>query len=315
MNTIKEIKKMPTNSEVEVTALVTNLNVSKAKNGSDYAFMTLTDKTSEVETKKWRLTPLEKDLLKQGKVIRAKGKLGEYQGKTQFTIDEFIVLDVPQSEFTMSAIPDPELLIKEMKDIVSEVKTDSIRVMLEGILGDEKYQGIWYWPAASGMHHAEKYGWLAHTTRMMRLAKSVCQSINKYSHVINEDMVVAGCMLHDLGKLYELKPNELGSGDYTKNSLLGHIYISASIVRDMEKDGLIDKETSFQLQHIILSHHGKLEYGSPVAPATKEAVVVSMIDNMDAKLFAAETEALKTEVGELSEKPNFCLGSRFYATE
>ena len=88
------------------------------------------------------------------------------------------------------------------------------------------------------MHHAEKYGWLAHTTRMMRLAKSICQSINKYSHVINEDMVVAGCMLHDLGKLYELKPNELGSGDYTKNSLLGHIYISASIVRDMEKVGL-----------------------------------------------------------------------------
>jgi 3'-5' exoribonuclease len=123
---------------------------------------------------------------------------------------------------------------------------------------------------------------------------------SKYDN-INLDILIAGALLHDIGKIIELSGPEITTYT-TEGQLLGHISIGFSMLKDECNKLNITKEKATQLQHIVLSHHGKFEYGSPVLPATKEAILLSMIDDMDAKMELADNVLENVNEGEFSPR-------------
>ena len=159
-------------------------------------------------------------------------------------------------------------------------------------------------PAAEKNHHADFGGLLWHTTRMMELASVICPIVNA-----NLDIVLTGIFFHDFGKLWELESTPTGAGKYTKEQLLGHIYMGAQLINEYHESGMIDYEKTLMIQHVILSHHGKLEWGSPVVPKTLEALIVHQIDMLDAKTNSFENAYIKMNSGELSDEKYYNLGN------
>ena len=140
------------------------------------------------------------------------------------------------------------------------------------------------------MHHNFVGGFLEHVTSVTRLADFLAQSY----HPVNRDLIITAALLHDIGKLWELNP--MPAGDYSmEGQLLGHIMIGYDMVRDAIRDiADFPPELALQLEHIILSHHGELEFGSPKVPMTMEAMVIHLADNTDAKMKMVE-EFLKND--------------------
>ena len=156
---------------------------------------------------------------------------------------------------------------------------------------DEKLaQRIRIHPAAKSVHHNFVGGFLEHVTSVTRLADFLAQSY----HPVNRDLIITAALLHDIGKLWELNP--MPAGDYSmEGQLLGHIMIGYDMVRDAIRDiADFPPELALQLEHIILSHHGELEFGSPKVPMTMEAMVIHLADNTDAKMKMVE-EFLKND--------------------
>lgn len=164
--------------------------------------------------------------------------------------------------------------------------------------------------AARGNHHARRGGLLEHTSRMMESATSLCSVY----HELNRDLVIAGVLFHDAGKLWETCPPEFGFGIETdlRGELLGHLTIGIELVnvlwRDLPKDGWDDfspnsEELRLHLLHLVASHHGQLEFGSPVLPKTPEASLLHFVDNIDARMemFFASYDAAPNKVNGLSE--------------
>jgi 3'-5' exoribonuclease len=115
----------------------------------------------------------------------------------------------------------------------------------------------------------------------------------------DKDLVVAGILFHDYGKIFEIKPSGSYTGIYTPDALLGHIYMGAAKVQEFYLEGRLTEDEYLQLAHIVLSHHGKTEWGSPVTPRTAEARIVHAIDSLDADFYKIENAVMTTPEGEL----------------
>jgi 3'-5' exoribonuclease len=185
---------------------------------------------------------------------------------------------------------DVDILWQRLTTLVEEMKDPNLRQLLFRITADpdvaERFRMA---PAARGMHHAFRSGLLEHTVSMATLGRRLAEH---YS--INEDLVVAGCVLHDLGKIWELDISS--SIEYTdEGRLLGHLSMEVLYVDRVinELEGFPD-ELRRQLLHILLAHHGEYEYGSPRRPKTPEALVVHMADNLDSKM-AGMMEAINAD--------------------
>jgi 3'-5' exoribonuclease len=168
---------------------------------------------------------------------------------------------------------------EELQGHLRDVKNDHIRVLLNRIVSDNESQ-LRVWPAAQQIHHAYRGGFLEHITKMAEVGRSIARSYGA-----NEDLVLAGVVLHDIGKLQELA-YEGGAGSYTRDgNLVGHIALGLMMVR--EAAGGISGfplELRSQVEHLVASHHGTREYGSPVEPKSVEAFILATVDELDAKL-------------------------------
>lgn len=142
---------------------------------------------------------------------------------------------------------------------------------------------------------------------MLRAADGLCDCYNRVADVVNKDLVLTAIIFHDIAKIWEMEKTPAGNGEYTKYSLIGHIVMGAMKVQEYKLKGMIDDELAFQLEHILLAHHGKLEYGSPVLPATPEAVLVNKVDDLDAKMFAVQNDLLRLRPGELAKDSDYGL--------
>lgn len=302
---IKELKNLEKGDNVELVARISKIAFKTSARGTEYCDFVLTDKGGEISAKMWTIT--NRDALVLGNVLKINGQVDTYRGVKSVVVNKVVKLDLEPDEFTVSAIPNVLEVKNDLLILIESIENEQVRnVCLEAYKECKDKFDIH--PAASGCHHAEKHGLLYHTERMMKAADLLCGL-----YPVNRDVVLASIFFHDYGKMREMEPNEVWAGTYVKDSLLGHIYISATKVKEYVDAGKLDTELGFQIQHAILAHHGKLEYGSPVVPATKEAILVSKIDDLDAKMFAAETELLKVEQGEMAERPNFCLdNARIY---
>ncbi len=297
--------------------LVESANFKQARNGSHFVQMVLRDCTGSVRALRWESNPEEFRQLETNPFALTSGRVEEYQGNLQIVVDELSSLSaedakVNPADFLPRTRHSIDAMEAELRTIIGNMKSVPLRTLVERVLdrpgGGEGLRGA---PAGKTMHHAYIGGLLEHMLSLSKLALGV---IDHYPW-LDYDMMVAGVVLHDLGKIGELD-YRAGFSYTMEGQLVGHISMAAQWIDEEARnvDGL-DNETLLELKHIVLSHHGKMEYGSPKVPATAEALALHFLDNLDAKL-AGYLDAYRNVApradGDRFSDYNVMLGTRLF---
>ena len=291
----------------EGAALVRSAEIRTTKAGKPYLEMTLADRSGAIQAKCWDAPAAAPAA---GAVVAVTGRGGDYNGRIQLTLDS--LGPAPEGMSTADFVPcaprDPQAMLNDVLLAAAAIRDDAIRAIVGERIKEANADGrLLTFPAAKQLHHAERGGLLHHLTDMLRLAKALLD-IHPW---LDGDLLVAGVILHDLGKLSEMQTDAAGlASDYTtEGRLVGHIVRGAiDIARAGERIGA-DPERVALLQHLVLSHHGKLEFGSPVLPRIPEAEALSLIDMLDARLFEMRDALAGVEPGGFSAKV-WCLDNR-----
>ena len=291
--------------------LVRSAEKRKDVKGNDYVDMNLTDRTGEINCKIWNWDSLE-EVPETGSAVKVRGTVQEYNGRLQLRVEKWRK-STPEDPVDMSLLVPcaprkPEDMLKEIRETVASFTSEKLRKLTEGMLEAAGGDLNWF-PAAQRMHHAERSGLLHHTSDMLRVAKAM---LEVYPWM-NRDLLLAGVIIHDLGKIDELKSDQAGNvTDYTRDGqLLGHLVRGITNLNRVADRLGIQGETVVLLEHMLLSHHGESEYGSPKAPMFPEAEALHWIDIMDARMNTMKGVEDKTPDGAFSEKV-FSLDRRVY---
>lgn len=278
------VRDLPLNQPVTATFLVHAKEVRQKKSGDPYLSLVLGDRTGEVDAKMWENVAEVMDTFGADDFVRVKGQLGVYQNRPQFTIHKLQRLsdsDVELEDFFPTSSRDPMEMFVELEGIIAGVANPDLRALLRAVFGDEQIAALFRKaPAAKSVHHAWLGGLLEHTISLCALCRMVATNYPG----LNPDLLIAGALLHDLGKIYELDYNR--SVSYTtEGQLLGHIVLGLRIIDEkLRKLPDFPPKLRILLEHMILSHHGRLEFGSPKEPMFPEALLLHFLDDLDAKM-------------------------------
>ena len=263
------------------------LSVKTAANGNPYLSTELGDRTGSFVCTVFSDSPAFETVrgAEEGAVLRVEGKAETYQGRLSPKLTRASV--VPQEELQSPEVianlvetppEDAELLWREFGAFVDSVAHAELRATVRNVV-DEVGETFRTAPAATMMHHAYRHGLLEHTVHMARAARAL---LPLYGDV-DPDLAMAGVLLHDAGKTIEYE-GPLAARRGRRGILQGHVVLGYQLVRKAALKARLDPERTERLEHIILSHQGKLEWGAAAMAATPEAVFVSMVDNLDAKM-------------------------------
>ena len=291
--------------------MVRSAEKRKDVKGNDYVDMNLSDRTGEINCKIWNWDP-GASAPETGSALKVRGTVQEYNGRLQLRVEKWRNTTaedpVDMSLLVPCAPRKPEEMMAEIRETLDSFRNEKLRRLTEGMLETAGSDLNWF-PAAQRMHHAERSGLLHHTSDMLRLAKGV---LEVYPW-LNRDLLLAGVIIHDLGKIEELKSDKAGNvTDYTRSGqLLGHLVRGITTLNRVADRLEIHGETVELLEHMLLSHHGESEYGSPKAPMFPEAEMLHWLDMMDARMNTMKSTEDKTPEGAFSEKI-FSLDRRVY---
>jgi 3'-5' exoribonuclease len=285
---------------VKAIFLLQSRTENRGKTGKAYLQLTLSDASGTIGAKAWRpeIVPEEAAC----KPVRVTGRVDEYQGALQIIVDQVEILDerdVPVERLLPASRYSFAELDARLTEVVERIQNPWIRRLLEEMLaeGDTRAR-LLRAPAAHGIHHAYLGGLLEHALSMAAAFEGLRGHYEAYyPGLLDGDLVLAGILLHDLGKIDEIGA---GSGfDYTDpGRLLGHIAIGAErAARAAARLDGFPIDVLMRVQHLVLAHHGELEYGSPVRPRLAEAVLLHYLDQIDAKLNHAWTRVQEAPAG------------------
>jgi len=284
---VNEIKAGQTLDQV---FLVTQKELRTTRSGDLYITCTLCDKTGQLPARMWQATESIFAAIPADGFLHVKGRAEDYKGSLQFIIDAcrpYPKDKVDLGDFLAVTQHDVKAMWTELLEILRGVKDKAIRRLIKEFVEDREFvAGYQRAPAAMQMHHPFIGGLLEHTLNVARAAKTLLPMYPK----LNADLVLAGVFFHDMGKIAELAA---GTGvTYTdRGQLVGHITIAAIWLSQRaaalaeETGEPFPAQTLDVLQHIVLSHHGIHEYGSPKLPMVPEAYMIHYLDNLDAKMF------------------------------
>ncbi|HZJ89810.1 MAG TPA: HD domain-containing protein [Bacilli bacterium] len=296
--------------------LVSNMTKGVTNAGQAYLSVTLQDNTGQIEAKVWDASDHDVNTFQEGNIVEINADVIEYRNKLQLKIITARQVDISKvslNEFTLSSPVKLDFMKEELERLIESLENKDIYKIVRTII-DRHYDSILVYPAAAKLHHAYTHGLLEHTITLANIAdKIIAYYLELYDGkwLINRDLVIGGILLHDVGKTIELSGPVLTK--YTlEGKLLGHISLLHAEVLNTAKELKIDGEMPTLLAHIVLSHHGKLEFGSPVLPLTKEALLVSMIDDLDAKMKLIEEVLLETDEGTFTDRIWALNHSSFY---
>jgi 3'-5' exoribonuclease len=273
----------------------------KGKTGKGYLLIKLADRTGEVEARIWDRVEQLGERFQAGDLVKISGEASTYQGVLQVRIlelerDSSLDLSgleefVPGYETRMACSREK---LSELEDLVGGIQDGPLKELVRDFLQDPALREGWIVaPAAKRLHHARLGGLLEHTLSVCRLVCLVCQHYPQ----LQKDLLLVGAVLHDVGKIRELQAP--WKPDYTtEGRLLGHVIMGLAMLEErLAGHPEVLPEQAMLLRHMIASHHGVLEYGSPKRPKTLEALVLYMLDDLDAT-FDAFQEHLATDPGE-----------------
>lgn len=308
----KLINELQDGDKETLTLLVQQVTKGVTAKGAPYLSFQLQDKTGLMDAKYWSVTQEELDMYKAGMIGEFKCDVLSHNKQLQLRIHTIEILDRSQvdlAEYVQSApLSRAELKVRIEKEIAS-IENEKLKAVIEKLVGEYGLD-FYSYPAASKNHHAFVGGLAFHILSMIDLANAIC----KLYPLLDRDLLVSGVILHDLGKLVELSGPVIT--EYTmEGKLLGHISIMQAKVMEAAHQLGIEGEEIILLRHMILSHHGKYEYGSPVLPLIPEAEILNYIDNMDARMNTFERTFEQVEPGEFTPRI-FSLENRsFYKSK
>ncbi len=267
----------------------------KKTGGGQYLALSLTDKTGTLEARMWEEFAEAFAGCSEGCYVKVQGQVSKYQGKWQMTLTKMRSAaenEVDTSDFQPVSEFPVEQMDGELRAIVAAFRDDDLRRLVLAFLDDEEIGPAFrFAPAAKVLHHAWISGLLEHVLALVKVLKAVAP----FYPEVNEDLLLTGAILHDVGKVKELSWKT--SFNYTlEGQLVGHISIAQGMLR--EKVQLLQpfpEKKRILVEHMILSHHGKYEFGSPKLPMTPEAMLLSAMDDVEAKFSALRREFAGSE--------------------
>jgi 3'-5' exoribonuclease len=285
------------------------LCVTKDYRKSEYLDVMLMDMSGTLGAKKFDCTELDKELCIVGSIIYATGIVSDFKGTTYLKIEHMdkAPADLKLTDFVPSAPYPPEEMLAYIKGKVDLVSNQHTKQILHWLIVNAG-PNLMTHPAAKNMHHAILSGLLFHIMTMLKVAEAL-YGIYEW---LNRDLLTFGIVAHDLEKVNEMiAANGITSEYSAEGILLGHITMGISgVYRAFVALDIEDDELKMVLQHMILSHHGKPEWGSPVESMIPEAEMLHMIDNMDAKMYAIHQVMRKPSTDSKFSEPIPALGKR-----
>jgi 3'-5' exoribonuclease len=277
------VKELEANRNFTASFLVRSKEIREKKTGEPYLSLALCDRTGEIEAKMWDNVGEVVDTFERDDFVKVKGLIQVYHNRPQLTIHKMRRLEDSEVDFAdyfPASARDAEQMWRELRAIVSAVPDPHLLGLLNAVLDDpeiaRRYRKA---PAAKQIHHAWLGGLLEHVLSLCQLCRYAAEHYG-----VDLSLLLAGAVLHDVGKIYELSYDR--SFAYTtEGQLLGHMVMGLRIVNDKLRD-LPDFPPRLRtlVEHMIVSHHGKYEFGSPKLPQFPEALLLHYLDDMDSKM-------------------------------
>ena len=307
---MRNVEKLNPGDSVENFFLIHRATQGVTAQGKDYMTLYLQDKSGDIEAKLWTVTKDDMKILKPEIIVWVKGDVINYRGRKQMKVNQFRLATaedgVKTQDFVDGAPLSPNEIQDELSHFILEIENAHLQRITRHLL--KKYQDKFFtYPAASSHHHNFAGGLSYHVLTMLKIAKSLCDIYP----LLNRSLLYSAIILHDIGKVRELS-GPVATTYTVEGNLLGHISIASDEVAEAAKELGIDSEEVMLLRHMILAHHGKMEFGSPKLPHLKEAEILFFIDNIDAKMNMFDKAFKKTEKGQFTERIFGLENRQFY---
>lgn len=300
---------------------ISNAQVGRTRTDKPYLRCIIGDKTGEMPARMWTIDEATARRIPQDGFVYVEGETQKYQGELQAIIQTIEPVE-PTPEQMRDLLPctkrDVAQMFAEVEAMLATLSHAAMKALARAYLDDKLLmEAFRQAPAAKSMHHAYLGGLLEHTLTLLHIADRLCPLYPR----INRDLVLMGLFLHDLGKTRELVYDRAFCYS-DRGELIGHIVDGAIMLHDKSQQVMRDSGLRMPpgavmvLQHIILSHHGEPEFGAAKVPATPEAILVNLIDNLDAKttmaLAAARPERAATDLGGNFTEKQWALNTKLY---
>lgn len=265
------------------TFLATDTAVRNDSRGTPYLSTKLVDSTGSIDGRMWNLPDELRSGLSGPEYVHVEGNTHEHRGTLQLKINRLRVLsreEVSEEDYLPATDKDRETLAAELLLAGDELENEHLRELFTLMVSDE---GFWdafcSAPAAKSMHHARIGGLLEHSVQCLRIARALAEM-----YPVDRDLLFFGAIFHDVGKVEELSWGSGGFGYTTEGRLQGHVVLGDRLISGyISQIPYFPKDLALQVSHVLLAHQGEIEYGSPEQPKTLEALLVHLIDNLDAR--------------------------------
>ena len=284
------------NKVITSSFVVSSKQVKAKKNGEPYLALTLGDRTGQLEAKMWDNVEEFLEAFDQDDFLKIKGLINRYKNRYQLTIHKLRRMqesEIDFADYLPKTTKDIGELWRTLADFVATFQNPHLKALVELFMADpeiaERYRNA---PAAKALHHAYIGGLLDHVVSLFRSCDLMCRNYPQ----VNRDLLLTGAFLHDIGKTQELAYNR--SFSYTtRGQLLGHMIIELEMLQEkLEKLPGFPAELKTLLEHLIISHHGQYEFGSPKLPMFPEALMLHYLDDLDSKMEAMRAQ-LERDLG------------------
>lgn len=279
-------------NQVEGLCIVKSVAIKSNVKGAPYLDFVLADAGGECAAKLWDYSPEQHGSYDADSVIKVRATINMWKDEEQLKIDRIRnlrpeeVSAADMSELVPCAPMSGEEMFEKLYECAGTFADDDLRALTQYILRENREDLVRY-PAALKLHHAVRGGLMFHTLTMLEAAQKLCGVYKKLYPRLSSELVYAGIILHDVAKTKELVVGSLGlaSAYSAQGQLLGHINMGAAMVERASAELMTNPETTMLVQHMLLSHHGVPEFGSPRPPMFPEAELVSQIDLIDSRMY------------------------------
>ena len=306
------IKELQDGFKGTITVLVISVNKGITAKGAPYLSFMFQDKSGNIDAKYWNVSEDMLYRFSPGMIVEVTGDVLNHQKQLQFRVQKMKEAEgeINVSDYVKEGPYSQKILKEQITQYLDSIKNPIMHTIVSEILSDHK-DAFYEYPAATRNHHDFYSGLATHVLGMLKLAQQLCQLYP----MLDQDLLYSGVLLHDIGKTVELS-GAIASEYTVEGKLIGHISImQAEIMAKAKELKLDDSEEVMLLRHMVLSHHGIYEYGSPVLPMIPEAEMLYMIDNIDARMNTIQKAFESVSEGEFTPRI-FALENRsFYKSK
>jgi len=282
--------------------LCTQKEVRQGRTGELFIWLVLQDKTGSIGGRVLKDAARFREEFDRGDFVKVQGRVDTNNGRLQLLVERIRRVNPDQDKLqgfreddcVLSTTRPVDEMWGELNELIAHVQDPFVRMLLQRII-DEHAEKLRLWPAALTVHHAYRGGFLEHTLSVARVALSLGAAYGA-----NKDLLTAGALLHDIGKMEELDYDRVTT--YTRDgNLVGHVTLGTIVVRSaiLAIPGFPDVLRT-QIEHMIVSHHGRKEFGAPVEPMTIEGMILAAADDLDTKISQARTALAEEGDGEFT---------------